>query len=326
MSHELTITNGKAEMFSGQNIVPWHKLGTVVSGLLTAKEAIEKAGLDWQVEQRKVYSIANGQYKEVPESLAVTRTDNDNVLSILSKKYHPIQNSDSFDFFDEVVGSGQAIYDTAGSLGGGKRVWIMAKLKGQLFIDSRPDDVMDKNVLLVTSHDGSSALSMQIVSTRVVCQNTLSAALANATNQIKIRHTKNYETKKDTAMQALKLCNAYFNNLQGVINELANQSMNNEQMVKFVETLVPNPKGATDADEMTRTVNVRNEIVNLFDRGTGNLGIARIDALNAVTEYVDHNRATRVKAGGSKDENRFASAMFTSGAELKNRAFQLLTA
>lgn len=318
MSHDLTITNGKAEMFSGQNIVPWHKLGKVVPGLLTAVEAIKAASLDWQVKLENLKH--EGQDTDYHK---VIRTDKNKLLSIVGSRYVPIQNEDSFNFFDEVVGSGQAVYDTAGSLNEGKKVWIMAKLKGQLFIDSRPNDKIDKNVLLVTSHDGSSSLSMQIVGTRVVCANTLSVALGEATNKINIRHTKNYQDKKDTAMRALKLCNAYFADLQGVLNVLNSQEMSLDGMNSFAEKLVPMP--ATKTEDSTRTLNIRNEIVTLFSRGKGNLGKTRWDALNAVTEYVDHTRSTRTK-GQEENEGRFTSSMLGSGANLKDKAFQLLTA
>jgi phage/plasmid-like protein (TIGR03299 family) len=318
MSHNLTITNGKAEMFSGQNITPWHGLGKIVAGLLTAKEAIDAASLNWNVKPLPVF--VDG--KQVEHYQAMTRDDNGKVLSILGKRYTPIQNSDAFEFFDSVIGEGQAVYDTAGSLAEGAKVWIMAKLKGSLFIDSNPNDTIDKNVLLATSHDGSSSLQMMIVATRVVCQNTLSVALSEAQNVIKIRHTKNYANKKDAAMKALGLCNAYFDDLQTVINSLARHPMAKSEMVKFAEKLIPTSE---DKEESTRTQNIRSEIVTLFSRGKGNQGKSRWDALNAVTEYVDHSRATRT-SGNDANEARFASAMLGSGYNLKDKAFNLLVA
>lgn len=318
MAHEITIReNGIAEVFSGNNIPMWHKLGQVVSGLLTSKEAMKKAYLDWSVSLQPV-TVAG---KEVKDYKAVVRDDNQKTLSILGNRYFPIQNSEAFEFFDEIIGAGQAVYDTAGSLGSGKRVWIMAKLKGQLFINTRKDDVIDKNVLLVTSHDGTSSLSMQIVSTRVVCANTLSVALSNAHNQIKIRHTKNYELKKNDAMLALGLCNAYFDKLQLVINELDTQAMTLHEVEGFTEKLLP----VTEEDS-SRIKSIRSEIVDLFSNGIGNIGRSRWDALNAVTEYADKHRSTRTHENGNSEENRFSSNMFGSGAKLKERAFQLLTA
>ena len=175
MSHALSITEeGRAEMFSGRGIKPWHGLGTVVSGMLTSAAALDAAHLAWTVEQRPVF--ADGIAAKIPDYKAIVRTDNNAVLSIMSDKYHPIQNHEAFEFFDSVVGEGQAVYDTAGALHGGRRVWVMARLPKPLFIEG---DELERNILLVTSHDGSSTLKMMHVTTRVVCQNTLSVALAN---------------------------------------------------------------------------------------------------------------------------------------------------
>ena len=317
MAHQLTIReNGTAEMFSGNNETPWHKLGTIVAGKLNAAEAIKAAQLDWQVDLLPVYV----EGKEVEGYKATTRNDNRKVLSIVGSRYNVIQNTDSFDFFDEVVGSGQAVYDTAGSLFEGRKVWIMAKLPGKLFIRNNPTDITEKNVLLYTSHDGSSGLSMQIVGTRVVCANTLSVAMGSATNQIKIRHTKSYAGKIEEAKKALELCTAYFNDLQEVMNILADQAMTSDEMVKFAEKLVPTSK----EDISTRTENIRSELVGLFSRGKGNLGASRWDALNAVTEYCDHNRATRSGTEGNEAESRFAASLLGSGNAMKNRAMALL--
>lgn len=318
MSHELTIRkDGSVEMFSGQNIVPWHGLGTIVPNTVRAREAIHLAKLDWNVIKMPVF--CNG--KQVEGKQGICREDTGDCLEILGRRYEVIQNSEAFDFFDDVIGQGQAVYDTAGSLSGGKRIWIMAKLNGNLFIDNRPNDIIEKNVLLCSSHDGTSSLMMQIVSTRVVCANTLSMALGDCSNQIKIRHTKSYQSKKDAAKQALNLCNAYYDNLQRLLDKLEEIPMNQAEMDVFTEKLIPSEH--KEGKISTRTMNIRNEISTLFSRGKGNLGRTRFDALNAVTEYVDHNRSTRTSESNSQ-EKRFESSMFGSGYSLKGKAVNLL--
>lgn len=318
MAHKLTVNNGKAEMFSGQNIVPWHGLGTIVEGLLTSREAIKAASLDWEVEKRPVTTdyIKDGikEPQDVEGFHAVCRKDNQLALSVVKSRYELIQNSEAFDFFDEVVGKGQAFYDTAGSLDDGRIVWIMAKLPGTLFIKNDPSDITEKNVLLVTSHDGSKALSAQIVATRVVCANTLSIALKGAKNQIKIRHTKSYKDKLEEAQKTLELANGYFDSLQELMDKLSNVDMSKDQMKEFTRQLIP----AEESDVPTRTLNTREAIETLFVNGRGNKGKTRWDGLNAVTEYVDHSRTTR------NGTTRFEAGLLGSGVALKQKAFDLL--
>jgi phage/plasmid-like protein (TIGR03299 family) len=314
-----------AEMFSGRGIIPWHGQGTVVKGLLTAKEAIEAAHLEWEVEKRPVYTEKwveneNEERKLVTVPISnhksIVRKDNDYPLAVVKDRYNIIQNSECFDFFDSVVGEGQAIYDTAGSLKNGRVVWIMAKLSGQLFIKNNPEDRIDKNILLVTSHNSTFSLMMQHVSTRVVCWNTLSAALRNCTNQVKIRHTKTYEKKIETAQKALQLTVAYYDNLQEVINLLSDKKMDKREMEDFTRKLFP-VKDEEDVPKQTETV--RSTVQDLFVNGRGNLGRSRWDAMNSVTEFVDHHRGIR-----GESTSRFESGLLGSGNNLKNRAFELL--
>lgn len=313
-----------------QNSSVWSGLGKNVSGLKTAEAAIKAANLDWEVGLKPVWARndSGSGYDEIADSQAIYRKDNQKVLAVLGNRYHPIQNSEAFRFFDEVVGEGQAVYDFCGSVSGGRRVWILARLNGKLFLDSKPDDISEKFVLLVTSHDGSSSLSMQTIAHRISCANQLSVTVRNAENQIKLRHTPSYEFKKEEAMRALKLCSAYFDNLQEVMNELDKQKMSQSEMDRFAEELIPMPK---NSDDSTRTLNIRDTISCLFTEGLGNTGKSRWHGLCAVTEFVDHIRATRVKGTESfteesKNEGRFLSSTFGSGAKLKERAFQLLTA
>jgi phage/plasmid-like protein (TIGR03299 family) len=244
--------------------------------------------------------------------------DNGVPLSIMRDTYHPIQNGEAFEFFDAVVGDGQAVYDTAGALHGGRRVWIMARLPRPLFIEG---DQLERNILLVTSHDGSSTLKMMHVTTRVVCQNTLSIALSNAQHSISILHRGNYKERVAQAQRALKISYGYFDQLGLLIADLAKTPFTRDEMQGFTERLLP----IEDGQKSPRTEKSRGEIAGLFRSGTGNSGRTKWDALNAVTEFVDHRRTYGKTQQGGSQETRFASTLFGSGAEIKSRAVDLLT-
>jgi phage/plasmid-like protein (TIGR03299 family) len=334
MAHNLTQhEDGSVEFFSGRNTPVWHSLGQIVEGLATAKEAIEHAKIGWGVEQVPVYMEANGEMIEIPGQFAVRRTDNNHPLSIMSARYTPIQNVEAFEFFDSVIGSGQAVWDTAGSIGGGRKVFMQAVLPGKLFLKSNPDDVTEKRILFMTSHDGSTAMTGMITPIRVVCQNTMNAALKNHTNQFKVYHRKNYQAKANEAAKVLELAHAYFDDLQHVMNVLAEQEVTKTYVDGFITALIPSRK--EDEEVATRTENRRNEIESLFREGTGNVGKTRWDLYNAVTEYVDHKQNGRVTMArieksaplaNVEAEQRFERSLMGAGAALKQRAMDFLLA
>ena len=178
MAHNLLIQNGQASMFYLSE-VPWHGLGVKLDRPATAKEAIEAAQLDWPVIKLPLF--AGSKHIVVPDKFAVVRkTRNlvqktDPVLGIVGKDYTPLQNCDAFRFFDPMVGQNAAIYHTAGALGQGERVWILAKLPGHIRVAK--DDITEKYLLLSNSHDGKSSVQIKFTPVRVVCQNTLTIAL-----------------------------------------------------------------------------------------------------------------------------------------------------
>lgn len=210
MAHNLTTTNGKVEMaYVGKT--PWHKLGTAVENPMTAAEAIEKAGLDWNVVGIPVTYNLHGELHSFPNRQVLVREDTNLPIQTCSTDYKILQNRDAFAFFDGVVGAGEAVYHTAGSLKGGRRIWIMAKLPGNL--DIGDGDIVEKYILLANAHDGSMQVVMKRTPVRVVCDNTLSASLYYGTSEdreVKIRHTTNLMTRMESTREALQLSEAYF--------------------------------------------------------------------------------------------------------------------
>ena len=191
MAHELLIEDGEAAMFyTGDK--PWHGLGQRLDNPATAAEAIRAARLDWEVTKVPLYIAGGNRLHELPGKHAVVRADRIGTsacraLGIVGDHYVVLQNRDAFAFFDEIAGDGRAIYHTAGALGTGERIWILAKLPGDIWVAGR--DAVERFLLLSNSHDGESAVQVKFTPIRVVCHNTLTQALARGFTHT-VRHDR----------------------------------------------------------------------------------------------------------------------------------------
>ena len=159
-------------MFSVRE-TPWHGLGRIIMDAPASREALELAGLDWQVESRYIYSSTGAM---IPGYRANVRSTDDAVLGVVSDRYRIVQNEEAFQFTDDLLGEG-VTYETAGSLQGGKKVWMLARLPRKYLIAG---DQVVPYLVIFNSHDGSSGVKVAMTPIRVVCQNTLNLALNTA--------------------------------------------------------------------------------------------------------------------------------------------------
>jgi len=144
MPANIATTNGKpAFMFYGEE--PWHRLGQKLEAPATAAEAITAAGLDYEITLTDVATV-DGMM--VPKTKAVVRYDNQTVLGVVSDKYCPVQNRQAFSFLDAVVADGGLRYHTAGALGRGEKVFLLAKLPGHIRVNPHQNDAVDPQSLL----------------------------------------------------------------------------------------------------------------------------------------------------------------------------------
>ena len=282
MAHNLNENNGKVSFASTQPA--WHGLGTIVKEAMTSKEAIELGGLGYEVVKEKIYADIAGKKIEIPDQYATIRKDNNVPLGVVGSRYEIVQNADSFVFFDAIVGQGQAIFETAGALGKGERIFVTAKMPNYIRI-AGTDDITEVFVVLTTSHDGSGSVIACVTPVRVVCQNTLRAALRETTNKVAIRHTKSAERNLAMAHKLLGISNNYVTKMNEAVNTLALKSVSDFEVKKLIENLFP-----SSSENTTRIDNIRQDVLNSYYTGVGQEKIVGTawGVLNGITHYTSH--------------------------------------
>jgi len=318
MSANLLIQNGEASMFYIDE-VPWHGLGTKLDKPATAQEAITAAKLDWPVVKLPLF--AGSKHIPVPDRFAVVRkTGNlvartDPVLGVVSNEYAPLQNREAFAFFDPIVGQDAAIYHTAGALGQGERVWILAKLPGHIRVVG--DDITEKYLLLSNSHDGKSSVQIKFTPVRVVCQNTLTLAL-NDGPVCRVIHHADIHDKLKQAHEMLGIITERFDEMERSFQAMSRVQVNRQRLGEYLATVYSDSK---EPDRQELVQRDRNWSEYFFDQGRGNQlqGVAGSlwAAFNGVTEWQDH-RQTR-----QNSNQRLHSAWFGKSSRTKARAFSV---
>lgn len=249
MAHNLNFNEqtGKHSFFSVKEKA-WHGLGQIVEGYPTSAEALKLAGLDYTIAKRKLFTFDDENEaanepgragREVPNFYATIRTDNETVLGVVGKDYEVVQNRDAFSFFDAIVGGDGIQYETAGALGKGERIFITAKLPNYIKVGN--EDLIEQYLFLTTSHDGSGSITAAFTPVRIVCNNTLNAALRHHSNAFKIRHTANAKERLEEAHKLMGITNRLSNELEGIFNQWAKIRITDPEVKKLIQmALVPN--------------------------------------------------------------------------------------
>lgn len=217
-------------MFSVRE-TPWHGLGTIVADAPTSADALHLAGLDWDVLPEPVY-LDNGIL--IPNYVANTRSSDKKVLGIVTDRYKVVQNTEAFAFTDSLLGE-DVRYETAGSLNGGKRIWLLAKMPTEKILG---DDVVPY-LCFTNTHDGTGAVKVCMTNTRVVCNNTLNLALSTATRMWSTKHMGDIQGKLAEAEQTLEMAHKYNEALAVEAEKLANTSIKDEEVEKILEEIFP---------------------------------------------------------------------------------------
>jgi len=324
MPHRIYIdteTGRVSMMYVGEK--PWHGLGVHLDEPATAAEAIQAANLDWEVVKKPLFAMENGYSQPVRDKFAVVRCDvwgtsKYPVLGVVSQDYEPLQNREAFEFFDPIVGEGAAVYHTAGALGNGERVWILAKLPEEIRV--KGDDVAEKYLLLSNSHDGNSSVQIKFTPIRVVCDNTLTLALSRGPT-VRVAHTKDLRERLEQARKNLRIINTRFEGIAQAFQCMAGIQLNTRGLSHYLSRVFPDPRDATDEQGTLRMRRHRAWAEYFFADGKGNdqqpVRGTLWAAYNGVAEYIDHRQTNQT------DSDRLESVWFGSGYHVKARAYEV---
>lgn len=340
---------------------PWEGVGAVnVEDCKTAREVITKSKLNFTVAKCEVVAKmpiqdfsdealdrfgeskdgalvhGNNIYREVPNSFATYRTDYNIPLGNVKSKYTVVQNLDAFNFFDKAIGKDKAIWQTAGAFGNGERIFVSAKLPDNILVNG--SDPIETYLVFTNAHDGSSGVKILFTPIRVICQNTLNAAIRGASNIVTFRHTQSVHQKLDIANEILGISHRMAENFRlecerlsvvkmsdkGVMKYICQQYMTEQELLKATQLKIDynmiigrNWMAVKDLGLSSRKLNMITDTWEYYHTGPGQkqyLGTAW-GAANAVSGYLS-NVDTSVS-----DNKRFDSLVYGDKSKKIQKAF-----
>jgi len=280
---------------------------------VTSAQALELGGLNFGVSKVPLQSTAGGIV--LPDAYATWRTDKigsaDGYLGVVGNSYKVIQNNDSLSFFDSILSREEMSFTEAGYKGNGERVWLKAKMPDTMNING--NDVIEEYIVLSNSHDGSSTLSIKFVALRLVCTNGMTAFVDSGRQGLNIRHCSNAKDKIQEAYKILGLAKSTFKKWEENISRLSNIQIKPQDLDVYYNRVL-GVKVLEDAS--TRVLNTKDVLNDLFQNGMGAelSGGSVWNAINSVTEYVDHHKTYK---NGHDDYAK----LFGSGDILKTKSY-----
>ena len=295
---------------------PWHGLGTKVLEAPASKDALQLAGLNWRVMQEPIYTAM----EELVDGYKANVRDSDRkVLGVVTDRYRVIQNDEAFAFTDGLLGEGVK-YETAGSLQGGRKVWLLAHMPHEYIISG---ERISPYLLFSNTHDGSGAIKVALTPIRVVCQNTLNLALAGAKRSWSMIHTGDIKEKMQEAKDTLFLAEKYMDELGKEFETLRMKKLTDKQVMEYIEILLPIEDGSTPQQEKNMKRLREDMKIRYFDApDLQGVGKNAYRFVNAVSDFATHAEPLRRTA--NYKENLFSRTV--DGNPMIDKAYQMVSA
>jgi phage/plasmid-like protein (TIGR03299 family) len=299
---------------------PWHGLGSALSPKQPLEIWQREAGMNWQIQESPVHFKADasghlGTIHSFPEQKVLYRSDTKAPLSVVSKRYQVVQPREVLEFYRDLTEFSGYELETAGVLKGGRKFWALART-GQA-ATLKGHDQVNGYLLLATSCDGTLATTATPTTVRVVCNNTLTVSLNGATHAIKVPHSTRFDPR--AVKKQLGIAVSQWDEFMYRMRTLAERKVQTKEALGFFMEVLCDTSANSPISNVLPNKRAMEKVQSLYEgRGRGSdLESARNTAwglLNAVTEYVDHERRAR------SSEYRMDSAWFGQGAVIKQKA------
>lgn len=316
MAHALTFRdNGSVEFAFAKDDLnyPWHGLGKQVPRDLTPEQMMEAAQLDWEVEKQPLYrqsKTKEGRDFEIVDNFALVRKDNNKILDYVSDSWTPLQNAEAFGFFHNFVMEADMEMDTAGSIYGGRTMWVLAKIKNSFSVFGK--DEVETYLAFVNPHQFGKSVAAFQTNCRIVCRNTLTFALNTATNSQILRMTHRTEFNPEIVKETLGIVSEKQKKLKEAAEHLATKMYDDEKLREFMKKIFPHNGSTVELSRNAR------KAIGIIEQQPG----AELfpgtwwNVVNSVTFLNTHDL-------GRSAEGRFNSQMFGSAQTTNVKALNL---
>jgi phage/plasmid-like protein (TIGR03299 family) len=313
----------------------WHGLGRVIVPGMGAEEAFRELGIDWGTTLEPLYlrrdpNPLDEGLEAVPGHFAHVRDDTGEVLGVVSDGYKPFENMDLAKMADSMAGADAAVRtETAGTLHGGRRVFACVRLPADV-IAAHPEDISQSYVLISNGHGGTASLNAYLTSVRVVCMNTLRMSERDLSRGTRFRHTGDFESKVKAAREALGLAYQENERFQEAVSAMAAMQLSSADLASFLQLALVDIYGHMSDDMepeskeklLAKRKAMADQVLENHERDVARGTVW--GALNAVTEWNDHQRS---RAGARTDarlhSNLFGASNVSKGKALR-RALELV--
>jgi phage/plasmid-like protein (TIGR03299 family) len=291
----------------------WHKLGTVIEDAPSIEEGIRLAGLDWKVESQDLFLVDGRRTSQK----AITRATDGKILGYSGKNFTPLQNDEAFLFFNDFLKTGDVSLETAGSLRGGERIWVLAKIKEAKGEVIKGDEIQ-RYFMLSNAHTRGYAVNIGFTDIRVVCKNTMELAERSEKSKLlRVHHSSQVVNNLEQIKDIVNFSKQAFVADLEKLNILSKKQINQKDIEKFVEVIFFNGQ-----DELSkRRDNKKQAMVETLDSliqvgiGSDIAGVrgTAYSLYNATTEFFTHydgksydKRLEKLWIGGNKTKNEEA--------------------
>lgn len=322
--HGLDMTTGRAALYTA--VPAWHGLGAVIpGGTESIDEVLTLARIDWEVRKIQPTYVWEDEERAVEDTWFTVREDTGAKLGVVGSQYTPIQQRPIFEFLEELVGEHDVIWESAGALDGGKRVFVSLRLPAGIVIDTEGfNDQIDMFVVASNSHDGRSGAEVLVTPWRPICSNTERFGVRDAVTRWSIRHTRGALDRIQEARNTLRMTQRYAMAFTAEENALARTEISLKQFHEVCRDLWQPVDQDADTRAKNNAASRAAALEDTFRTEAERVGRTAYAAERAITHYLDHVRPRRVPKSMTEELYRAQLAMEGTEDKLKTAAHRQL--